>query len=136
MNEVPAETEQVVEESGGARPRRRLRFELIFGSILLAGGLFALPAAIFAVGSRVLGSYADDRGLGRFYADFFGDLAEPSVRAWAIALGPLVLITLIRLVFLRTPPQRTRESEPAATQNQEEPPEPAHRRIEPRVGVE
>jgi hypothetical protein len=136
MNEVPAETERVAEESGDVRPRRRLRFELIFASILLAGGLFALPAAIFAVGSRMLGSYADDRGLGRFYADFFGDLAEPSVRAWAIALGPLVLISLIRLVFLGTPPRRAQESEPAATQNEEESPEPAHRRIEPRVGVE
>ena len=48
-----------------------------------------LPATIFIVGGALLGPYGDDGGLGRFYGDFFGDLAEPSVRAWAIALGPL-----------------------------------------------
>jgi hypothetical protein len=134
MNQVPVDAERVAEDSDVPRPRRRLRFELIFASILLAGGLFAMPAAIFAVGARLLGPYADDRGLGRFYADFFRDLAEPSVRAWAIALGPIVLISVLRLLFAGMP--RTRDSAPAATQNDEEPPAQDHRRIEPRVGVD
>lgn len=83
----------------GNRYRRRVRFELIFTSIWLAVGLLALPATIFTVGGSLLGPYGDNGGLGRFYGDFFGDLAEPSVRAWTIALGPLVLISLLRLVF-------------------------------------
>jgi hypothetical protein len=85
--------------SVGNRYRRRVRFELIFASIWLAVGLFAVPATIFAVGGALLGPYGDNGGLGRFYGDFFGDLAEPSVRAWAIALSPLVLVSLLRLVF-------------------------------------
>lgn len=143
MNQPQAEPERVAEDSDGARPRRRLRFELIFASILLAGGLFGLPAAIFAVGARMLGPYADDRGLGRFYADFFGDLAEPSVRAWALALGPLVLVSVVRLVFVGMP-RRTGDAQgdaggevrTAATQTGDEPRAPEHRRIEPRIGVD
>jgi hypothetical protein len=86
-------------EVAGNRYRRRVRFEAIFASIWLAIGLFALPAAIFSVGGALLGPYGDNRGLGRFYGDFFGDLAEPSIRAWAIALGPLALISVLRLIF-------------------------------------
>jgi hypothetical protein len=134
MNRVPAGPERVAEDPENTRAPRRLRFELILTSVLLAGGLFGLPAAIFAVGAELLGPYADDRGLGRFYADFFGDLAEPSVRAWVIALGPLILISLIRLVFVGVP--RTRENEPVAAQEDDEPPAQEHRRIEPRVGVD
>jgi hypothetical protein len=139
MNQVPAEPERVAQDRVAQNPastrgRGRLRFELIFASILLAGGLFGLPAAIFAVGASLLGPYADDRGLGRFYADFFGDLAEPSVRAWVIALGPLILINAIRLVFVRMP--RSRESEPPAVQDDDEPPAQDQRRIEPRIGVD
>jgi hypothetical protein len=134
MNQVQAEPEPVAEDPARPRGRRRLRFELIFASIWLAAGLFGLPAAIFAVGARLLGPYADDRGLGRFYADFFGDLAEPSVRAWIIALGPLILVSVIRLLFVGAP--RARESAPAAAQDDDEPPAQEHRRIEPRVGVD
>lgn len=84
------------------RNRRRLRFELIFGSVWLGVGLFVLPAVIYMVGVSLLGPYREGSGLGRFYLDFFGDLAEPSGRAWTIALGPLFLITLLRAVFIGT----------------------------------
>ena len=56
---------------------RRVRFEVIFASIWLAVGLFVVPATIFAVGGALLGPYGDNGGLGSFYGDFFGDLAEP-----------------------------------------------------------
>src|SRR5512138_3954504 len=80
--------------------RRRLRFELVFASIWLGVGLFLLPALIYGVGILLLGPYGDGFGLGRFYADFFADLVEPSGRAWALALGPVLLITVLRLLFL------------------------------------
>jgi hypothetical protein len=118
----------------GARYRRRARFELIFASILLAVGLFVVPATIFAVGGALLGPYGETGRLGRFYGDFFGDLAEPSVRAWAIALGPLVLVSLLRLVFVG--------AGRSATDALDEPPPPPRRghdearRVEPRVSTD
>ena len=114
--------------------RRRARFELIFAGIWLAVGLLLLPAMIFTVGGSLLGPYGDNGGLGRFYGDFFGDLAEPSVRAWAIALGPLVLISILRLVFAgagRGPekPQEARATSPRRTSEDS-------RRVEPRVSTD
>lgn len=117
----------------GGRYRRRARFELIFAGIWLAVGLIALPATIFAVGGSLLGPYGDNGRLGRFYGDFFGDLAEPSVRAWAIALGPLVLISILRLVFAgagRTP-EKPQAQRPAPHRTSED-----SRRVEPRVSTD
>ena len=118
----------------GSRYRRRARFELIFASIWLAIGLFALPATIFVVGGALLGPYGDNGGLGRFYGDFFGDLAEPSVRAWAIALGPLVLISILRLVFAGagSGPAKPEEERPAPSRRASE----DSRRVEPRVSTD
>ena len=82
----------------------RLRFELTYAAVLLAFGLFVLPALIYSVGITLLGPYGaesgGEAGWGRFYSDFFADLADPSIRAWAIASGPLLLITTIRGAFL------------------------------------
>ena len=79
----------------------RLRFELIAGSVLLALGLFAVPAVVYLVGIKMLGPYGEGSGLGTFYANFFADLASGTGRAWSLALGPLVVISLVRLLFLR-----------------------------------
>jgi hypothetical protein len=123
-------------EVAGNRYRRRARFEAIFASIWLAIGLFVLPAAIFSVGGALLGPYGDTGRLGRFYGDFFGDLAEPSIRAWAIALGPLALISVLRLIFAgagRAP------EPPPASQDSSAPPRRSTedaRRVEPRVSAE
>jgi hypothetical protein len=130
------DAEPATSPSGGAgnRYRRRARFEVIFTSIWLAVGLFVLPATIFIVGGALLGPYGDNGGLGRFYGDFFGDLAEPSVRAWAIALGPLTLISLLRLVFAgagRDPQEPHAEPDRPVRRTAEE-----ARRVEPRVSAE
>jgi hypothetical protein len=90
---------------------RRLRFELIFASLWLAFGLFLLPALIFWVGTLALGSYGENAGLSTFYIDFFGDLADTSGRAWLIALGPIVLIYLLRAVFIGAQPKPARQEE-------------------------
>jgi hypothetical protein len=116
--------------------QRRLRFELIFASVWLAVGLFLVPALIFWVGITLLGPYGDGAGedMGSFYADFFGDLATGDLRTWLIALGPLLLISLIRAVFIgvrgpETTPEPAAVAAPAAKPREAEP-----RRIEPRIG--
>ena len=135
LAEPPAPDTDATEVRGN-RYRRRARFEVIFASIWLAIGLFVLPAAIFAVGGALLGPYGDTGRLGRFYGDFFGDLAEPSLRAWALALGPLALISVLRLVFAgagRGPePPKASPAEPAAPRRGHE----ESRRVEPRVSAE
>ena len=136
MDRPDAEPAASPSDGAGNRYRRRARFEVIFTSIWLAVGLFALPATIFIVGGALLGPYGDNGGLGRFYGDFFGDLAEPSVRAWAIALGPLTLISLLRLVFAgagRDPQEPQAEQDRPATPRRtaEE-----VRRVEPSVSAE
>ena len=120
----------------GRRYGRRARFELMFASVWLAVGLIVLPATIFAVGGALLGPYGETGRLGRFYGDFLGDLAEPSVRAWAIALGPLVLISLLRLVFAGagrdpTDPQASLDHPAAPRRTSEE-----ARRVEPSVSTD
>ena len=112
----------------------RLRFELIVGSVLLGFGLFALPGLIFWVGSLLLGPYGQGVGVGTFYGDFYGDLASGVGRTWALALGPLVLISVIRLLFAKRKPEGTdagTELPVAAPQ-----PAPDQRRVEPRVSWE
>ena len=93
------------------RTTHRLRFELILSSVLLALGLFAVPAIVYWVGIKLLGPYGEGAGaaLSTFYADFFGDLASGTGRAWSLALGPLVLVSLVRLLFVRRPPQSGKE---------------------------
>jgi len=133
---APPDTDRVDDDTAAApSSRRRTRFELIFAGVWLAVGLLLLPALIFSVGGSLLGPYGDNGGLGRFYGDFLGDLAEPSVRAWAIALGPLALISILRLIFVGAErgPEKPRDPD-------EDRPAPSrrhgaddHRRVEPRV---
>lgn len=92
-----------------------------------------MPALIFYVGIALLGTYGEGQpaGLGSFFGDFFADLASGEVRTWALALGPLVLVSLVRLIFVgvRHKEPVERSSEPAATSASSR----EQRRIEPRV---
>lgn len=133
-------------------PRSRgIGFEIMLASVLLAFGLFALPALIYAVGTVLLGPYLDPpraNGITLFYRTFFADLAAPTARAWLIAAGPLAVIVLFRLAFLghrggdSAPPPRAeppRRSTTVARQQPGAPPKkPAAgrggRRVEPRIG--
>jgi len=109
-----------------SRPRR-LRFELIFASVGLAFGLFLLPALIFWVGATLLGPYGENTALSTFYVDFYGDLASGSGRAWILALGPVTLAYLLRVVFIGA---RAKNVE-AADGDEELPPQPPRRQAAP-----
>jgi hypothetical protein len=111
-----------------------MRFELIFGSVWLALGLFLLPAVIFWVGITLLGPYGEGQGagMGTFYGNFYGDLAQGELRAWALALGPLIVVSLLRAVFIGTRPKpETREPREPAPVKAAKTADP--RRVEPRV---
>jgi hypothetical protein len=79
------------------RPRREL---VIFGLALLCG-LILMPFLIWFAGSRVLGPYTHGQnthaGPFALVADFFSGLAHGWAVFWAVALGPAVLLLLIRL---------------------------------------
>ncbi len=132
-----------VPESDVDQPARkpRARFELIFASIWLAVGFFVMPALIYLVGTLLLGPYgqteADGGGLGSFYGDFFSDLVEPAGRVWMLALGPLVVISLLRLVFFNFSSKQASDSDPDAHEPapaiQREPHRRVRERVEPRV---
>ncbi len=119
-------------------PSSRLRSEFITGSILLAFGLFLMPALVFWSGSFLLGTYGPGTGsgIGTFYGDFYGDLAQGSLRAWALTVGPLVLVQLVRLIFLRRPTDDGSPPDGIASR-QSRPPAPSdQRRVEPRVSLD
>ena len=115
----------------------RLRYELIAASLLLAFGLFALPGLVYWVGNTLLGPYGSDKpaGMGALYGDFYGDLATGVVRAWILALGPLVVIGLVRLLFLRRSPDPSSEDRAAPPQAAPHNASDA-RRVEPRVSLD
>jgi hypothetical protein len=149
MNAAAHRDDELSDEQHRAR---RVRFELIFVSGWLAFGLFLLPAIIFWVGAALMGPYGvttdgQGAGLGTFYSDFFGDLADGSGRAWSIALGPVLLIYLLRAIFIgvksdtveRTPvDEDERPPPPRRAPVHKETKRPAGRpaRVEPRMGGE
>jgi hypothetical protein len=55
-------------------------------------GTIVLPALVYFTGLETLGSYSGG-GLGAFYRDFLADLARLRWHAWALAVGPLALVT-------------------------------------------
>lgn len=123
-----------IESAGGSR----VRFELILGSIWLALGLFVVPALIYLVGSKLLGPYGENAGLSTFYGAFFADLASGAPRTWMLALGPLVLMSLVRVIFIgagaASAAKIDSDDDPAPPRKPERPaPSPERRRVEPRV---
>jgi len=76
---------------------------IIYGSALLVG-LILMPFLIWFGGNRVLGPYIHGQnahaGPFALFGDFFLGLVHGSAVFWAVALGPAVLLLLIRL-FVR-----------------------------------
>jgi hypothetical protein len=81
-----------------------LRRELIVYGVALLFGLVAMPLLIWVGGNRVLGPYMHGQnnhaGPLALLEDFFLGLLHGSTLFWAVALGPALLLVLVRL-FIR-----------------------------------
>lgn len=77
-----------------------MRRELIIYGVALLCGLLGMPLLIWFAGNRVLGPYTHAQNLhaGPFalLGDFLLGLVHGSAVFWAVALGPAVLLLLLR----------------------------------------
>lgn len=84
-----------------SKEHRTRREAALYGGAL-ALGLLLIPLLIWLIGHRTLGPYTrgdDPRGMGplRLYGDYFSGLAHGWLGYWTVALGPAVLLLLVRL---------------------------------------
>jgi hypothetical protein len=81
----------------------RVRRELIIYGVLLLFGLIAVPLLIWTAGNRWLGPYTHEQNLHAgplaLLQDYFLGLLHGSAVFWAVALGPAVLVMLVRLLI-------------------------------------
>ena len=104
------------EESPGTWRRIpwRVRRELIIYGIAILCGLLAMPFLIWYAGNRVLGPYSHAQnphgGPLALLQDYFTGLVHGSAVFWVVALGPALLIVLLRLIVwvVRAIPPRER----------------------------
>jgi len=76
--------------------------ELIWMLGSLLTGLLILPALIYAVGTRMFGIYKSisaSTGLVAFYADYAHDIAAAHLPACTLAIAPLLLVYLLRILL-------------------------------------
>ncbi len=96
---APLERLAHLRDTYGALPRAQR--ELVIFGLALLWGLIVMPFLIWFAGSRVLGPYTHGQnahaGPFALVADFFVGLVHGSAVFWAVALGPAVLLLLIRL---------------------------------------
>jgi hypothetical protein len=74
---------------------RSVRRELILLGVGLILGLLLVPILIDLLGPRALGPYAGG-GLGAFLGHFYRGLGSGGLGFWMVALGPYVMILLVR----------------------------------------
>ncbi len=76
----------------------RLLHELAIAVLALAFGLVGMPFLIWGAGRATLGNYAHGGPLS-LLGDYFVGLAAGAAAFWVVALGPYVLLGLIRLIL-------------------------------------
>jgi hypothetical protein len=81
--------------SGLSRGVRGLWHELLIALACLFAGVLVVPCLIFAVGRLALGPYAHGSILS-FWHDFLLGLAHGSEAFWFIAIGPYLLLLMLR----------------------------------------
>jgi len=85
------------------RAQTRARRELIIFGIAFGCGLLLMPVLIWMVGNRMLGPYTHGQNLraGPFalLGDFFIGLFHGSLVFWLVALGPALLLLIVRVLY-------------------------------------
>jgi hypothetical protein len=77
----------------------RLQRELMFIGVAVVFGFVVMPAIIFALGTGVMGKYAGGNSVISLYTNFYKALGQGWLSFWIVALGPFVLISLLRLLI-------------------------------------
>jgi hypothetical protein len=111
----PSPTREQQRPAGTSYLTPRARRELLVLGAALLCGVLVMPLLVWVVGNRVLGPYTHGQnthaGPLALLADFLLGLLHGSAVFWAMALGPLVLLLLLRalLAALRAVPAESRE---------------------------
>jgi hypothetical protein len=83
------------------RARSRTQRELMLFALMTLFGLIVMPFLIWIASGRVLGPYTHGPNLHAgplaLVADYYTGLAHGSAVFWCVALGPAVLVLLIRV---------------------------------------
>lgn len=79
-----------------ASPGSSWQREAAIAAGLLAFGVLALPFAIYVVGQRLLGDYADGAGPLLLAENIWLDLLALRLPAWLLVLSPYLLVQLAR----------------------------------------
>jgi hypothetical protein len=99
--------------------------ELWFAGCAIAFGLFVLPFLIYLAGKTTLGPH-EQGGLGAYLLDFLKGLVRPHAAYWLIVLGPYLIISLGRGLWLTR--RRLRANAAAQSSPPAPPPGPGRRR--------
>lgn len=73
------------------------RKELVVAGLLIGFGVLLLPFAVYWVGQRVVGEYAQDASVFDLAEQLWWDLLQLSLPAWTLVLAPYVIVLLVRL---------------------------------------
>lgn len=96
----PEDSHYMVDEPRGWRGLSRLQRELIIFAAELVLGLVVVPLLLWVAGNRVLGGYTHGSnphaGPVDLLGDFFTGLGHGSQVFWVVALGPAIIVTLVR----------------------------------------
>jgi hypothetical protein len=83
------------------RARSRTQRELMLFALMTLFGLIVMPFLIWIASGRVLGPYTHGQNLHAgplaLVADYYTGLVHGSAVFWCVALGPAVLVLLIRV---------------------------------------
>jgi hypothetical protein len=78
------------------------RVLILYGAALLFG-VFIAPLLLWVAGNRVLGPYTHGQnlhaGAAALLADFLAGLGHGSAVFWGVALGPAVMLLLLRVLW-------------------------------------
>ena len=99
---ISAPRRELLAPVGASYLTPRTRRELLVYGLALLVGVILMPLLVWVVGNRVLGPYTHGpnthAGPLALLGDFLAGLLHGSAVFWGVALGPLALLLLLRLI--------------------------------------